>query len=391
MVGLCPKNHSGRSLPERMRTPSDGLQFLTYLRRRWVAIAVACGVAVLLAGGVSLVTTPRYTATASILIEPPGGNDPRGATSVSAVYLDSLKTYERYASSDTLFVAALNQTGLAERFKGRNIESIKRSVLKVSRPATTMIVEISATLDDAKSAQQLAQHIAEQTVALNRSLAQKSTDDVLAGLIRNADTAEKRVVEAERNKDVFLNEQPVEVVEKEVDQLHQLLFNTEKELSEERTDLARTEAELKGFSAGDGQEDQARWTKRQLEALRASVGNLGTQAQEFDKTAKERAKVLEARKVRREYLEAEIRAARADYESSKTKLADARSSSAYRGERLQILDPGISPEKPSSPNTPLNMLIAFLIALIGSVVYLAARFGYERQSMYTEIPEYSVR
>jgi uncharacterized protein involved in exopolysaccharide biosynthesis len=386
MVEPCPKNHNGRGMPERMRTPSDGLQFLTYLRRRWVTIALACGIAVLLAGGASLLTTPRYTATASILIELPGG-----ATALSAVYLDSLKTYERYASSDTLFAAALYQTGLAERFKSKDIASIKRSVLKVSRPATTMIVEISATLGDAKSAQQLAQHIAQQTIALNRSLVQKSTEDVLAGLIQNTDAAQKRVIDAERNKDAFLSEQPVEVVEKEVDQLHQLLFNVEKELSEERTALARTEAELKGFSAGDGQEDQARWTRRQLEALRASVVSLGTQVQEFDKTTKERAKMLEARKVRREYLEAEIRAARTDYESSKTKLADARSSSAYRGERLQILDPGLPPEKPSSPNTPLNVLIAFLAALVGSVIYLAARFGYERQSTFTEIPEYIVR
>jgi uncharacterized protein involved in exopolysaccharide biosynthesis len=374
-----------------MRKPSDGLQFLTYLRRRWIAIAAACGTAVVLAGVVSLVVSPRYTATASILIEPPAGNDPRAATSVSPVYLDSLKTYERFASSDSMFEASVRDLGLLNQFGGASIESIKKSVLKVSRQATTKIIEVSVTLRDPKTAQQLAQHIAEQTVVLNRKLGDQSADDVLAGLVRNVRAAESRVTEAENAKKAFLGSEPIEALQRDVDQTQQLLFNAQKELREERTDLARTEAELKGFSAGDGQEDQARWTRRQLDALHASVTSLGTQISELEKLAREKTGVLEARKVRMEALDAQIRAARADYESTKTKLADTQSASSFRGERLEVLDPGIRPEKPSFPNTPLNVLIAFLTALVGSIVYLAARFGYSRHSEYIELHEYSVR
>ena len=51
--------------------------------------------------GVSLLLPKRYTATASIVIEPPGGSDVRLSTAVSPVYLESLKTYERFSATAT--------------------------------------------------------------------------------------------------------------------------------------------------------------------------------------------------------------------------------------------------------------------------------------------------
>jgi len=43
-------------------------------------VAICCVSAMAVAGGISVLLPARYTATASILIEPPAGNDPRGAT-----------------------------------------------------------------------------------------------------------------------------------------------------------------------------------------------------------------------------------------------------------------------------------------------------------------------
>jgi uncharacterized protein involved in exopolysaccharide biosynthesis len=88
----------------------QAFEILNFLRGRWRVIAAACGVAILLSLSVSLLLPKRYTATASIVIEPPGGSDARIATAVSPVYLESLRTYERFAASDTLFARA------AERF-----------------------------------------------------------------------------------------------------------------------------------------------------------------------------------------------------------------------------------------------------------------------------------
>src|ERR1700726_648099 len=105
-----------------MDGPFDGTQFAHYVRERWPVIAVCCAVAITVTVGTCILLPKRYTATASILIEPPAGNDPRGATAVSPVYLESLKTYERFASSDSVFSKALHKLGLQQGFAGKSVE-----------------------------------------------------------------------------------------------------------------------------------------------------------------------------------------------------------------------------------------------------------------------------
>lgn len=91
----------------------DAFRYMSYVRLRWRLIAATCLIAVALAGVISFLLPRQYTATARIVIEPPAGADPRSAMAVSPIYLESLKTYEEFASSDSLFQKA------TERFQLR--------------------------------------------------------------------------------------------------------------------------------------------------------------------------------------------------------------------------------------------------------------------------------
>ena len=151
--------------------PIDGFRYISYIASRWRWIALSCAIAVTLAFAVSLSLPRQYTATARIVIEPPAGSDVRAAsTAVSPIYFESLKTYESFAASDTLFQKAIAQADLRALLGARSIESIKRRVLKVGIVRNTRILEISATLPDPRKAQALAQFVAESTASLNRSL-----------------------------------------------------------------------------------------------------------------------------------------------------------------------------------------------------------------------------
>jgi uncharacterized protein involved in exopolysaccharide biosynthesis len=141
-------------------------QYLDYLWSRSRFIAATAGIATILAGIGSLLLSKRYTATARILIDAPAGADPRSAMSVSPIYLESLRTYEHFASSDSLFLRAIDRFNLRD---GRAAEALKKSMLKVAIPRNTRILEIRATLPDANKAQAVAQFIAEETVNLNRT------------------------------------------------------------------------------------------------------------------------------------------------------------------------------------------------------------------------------
>ena len=112
-----------------MQDSFDALKYVEYLRQRWVFLCTACGIAALVALGVSLLIPEQYTATASIVIDAPAGNDVRTATAVTPVYLESLKSYEYFASSDTLFTA-LDHFQIRDSGQGTSIESFKRRILR---------------------------------------------------------------------------------------------------------------------------------------------------------------------------------------------------------------------------------------------------------------------
>src|SRR6202044_3963383 len=112
------QGHIGYTIPQAMPESVDAYRYVSYLRSRWLFIVTCCAVSVALALAVSLSLTTRYTATCRILIEPPAGT-----VAVSPIYLESLKTYEHFVASDSLFLSALKQFRLRERFPARPIES----------------------------------------------------------------------------------------------------------------------------------------------------------------------------------------------------------------------------------------------------------------------------
>jgi capsular polysaccharide biosynthesis protein len=361
-----------------MRNASEGLEFAGYLWRRRALVAITCATALAVAGAVSLLLPARYTATASVLIEPPGGNDPRAATAVSTVYLESLKTFERFASSDTLFEHALEDLHLRQRYPGISTEALKRRILEVTKPANTTIIDISATVNDPKDAQALAQFIAERTVALNVSLNQQSDADLSREPQQLFDAAKTRREAAERAKDQFTKATPVEALDKEVLVAAELRSEVGKDLARARAELANYLGQQQAPQPTGAGEPQTGWTQFEIVATRAKIQDLESQDRQLLQSLSIKSSVLEDLRRRRDSLDAELKAARADEEAENTKLSDIKSSSAARGVRLKVLDPGIVPQRPSFPNPTLNMAAAFAFALVMSIAYLAIRFAYDR-------------
>jgi uncharacterized protein involved in exopolysaccharide biosynthesis len=342
----------------------DALDFAIYARDRWLVVALACGIAVFVAFGISKLLPRKYTATASVLIALPGGNDPRAATAVSPVYLESLKAFERYASSDTLFARAMDAVHAGD---GGPVESIKNRVLKVSKPATTAVLEISATLGDAKKAQALAQYVAEQTVELNRSLQVQSSADLVNEFRSQLSAAKARYEGAEHARDAFAATHPIESLENEVQNASELKLRLERDIEVARTDVADYAAQ---------HESGARDT--QTSSTQAKIASLEGQMRELAAVLAEKGAQLEERKVRSDALENDARSALMAFDKANTALNEMLSTSLTHGERLQIIDPGIVPQQPSSPNTILNVIAALLLSFVGSIVWLGFRFGHTR-------------
>jgi uncharacterized protein involved in exopolysaccharide biosynthesis len=360
-----------------MRDSFDAFEYLRYLRARWRFLAVTCGVALAISLAVSLLTTNRYTATASILIEPPAVNDPRAATAISPVYLESLKAYESFASSDTLFARALERFHLRDVAGSAPIEALKRRVLKVRKLKDTSLLEISVTLPNPKQAQEVAQSIAEETVALSRAVGRGNDQEIIDDAQKQEAAARANLEEARAAWGKISGAPSAEALQAEVTSLVAQKSKIEDDLAETGAGIAEYAAREKRLASEPGE----------LERTRQSLAEYRARAELLEKHRREVAAKLNAantqlarQSAREEELQANLKLAQNLYDAAARRLAELRSSAGLRSERLQMIDPGIVPQRPSAPNTLLNSVAGAALGALIAVLYLSAAFGASRRA-----------
>jgi succinoglycan biosynthesis transport protein ExoP len=348
----------------------DAFEYVEHLRRQWRIIAVACVLAVLIAVGVSLLLPKRYTATARIVIEPPGGSDARLATAISTMYLESLKAYEFIAGGDTLFEQAAQRFHLLEPGSSQSIESLKRRVLKVSKLRDTRILEISATWTDPKLAQALAKYIADQSVALSRGENLASDRDFVEQAENQAAEAKRHLDQVQAAEAGLASEAPLAALQSEIDSSGELQSKLRQQLVETETDVVQYQQQ----TPADGQ-----FAAEQLLSARGRVELLQRRTHELDREIQEKSALLSSRTAKREALQAELKVAQSAYQTVVTRLQEYRAAAGSHAEQLRVIDPGIIPQQPTFPNIPLNAAAALLLALVSSIVYLSITFVYRRR------------
>ena len=336
----------------------DAFQFLHHLLRRWRFVASVCVGALALALIASLILPKRYTATASLVIDPPPGNDPRNSIAVSTTYLESLRAYELFASSDTLLVSALEKFHLRDPQSPEALETIKRRILKVAKLRDTRILQISVTLPDPNQARDVAQYVAQETVRLNRSANREGDQEMLGESQRQADETGAALEQAQTAWGELNIREPLEPMRAEIETLTELRRRV-------RGDLVDSRAEAGEFAARGG--DRLAGAKARVEALEKQDAEIARQIET-------KAAQLSRRSAKDDELRQRLRIAQNNYDSAAIRLREVRNSSGLRGERLRVIDPGVAPERPSSPILILNLALALGVALIGAITWLALTF-----------------
>jgi len=354
----------------------DIFQYAGHLRRRWSLIALACAVALVLSLSVSFSLPKKYTAASRIIIEPPAGSNLQGATAVSSIYLESLKTYELFASNDNLFLQATGHFGLRDQQYPTPIDRLKRSVLQVKVLPNTKILEISCTLRDAKKSQALAQYIAEATVDLNRKVALEGDKELAAN-------AEKHLVDARASlrdaQAAWAKVAEQDGLKMELESLGTLQAKLLDDLSSAELNIAENADREKALAANPERAGELSAARTELRSDRVRIDQLRAQLDRLKRQVGEKQALLADRTTRRDVVAGQLSAARAAFEATEARLREVRSTAGYRGERLKIIDPGIVPERPSSPNIPLNVIGALLIAGVGSLLYATIEFSYRKK------------
>ena len=345
----------------------DLQDYIDHVRARSRFIAIGCAAAAVLTVGITLFLPKQYTATTKLIIEPPAGSDPRASMAVSPIYLESLRTYEHFATSDSLFSQAIDHFQLRRQAPRRSLESWKSRVLKVTIPRNTKILEISATAEDPKLAHALALYLGEETIKLNRSITREGDREFSDDAARQLEPAKRNLEEAEANWNRTISEEPVETLVGEIEVLENRQWRAER-------DLLDTQVSIAGYA---GREETIRAdAKERLASARARFDHLRNQVKTIEQELAQKRALRAKRMARREDLDLRRKSARGAYESVLARARDTQAAVGHRGERLELVDPGIVPEKPSSPRMFVNVGAALLFTLVLSLFYVSFGFVY---------------
>jgi uncharacterized protein involved in exopolysaccharide biosynthesis len=312
---------------------------------------------------------PReYTAVARIVIDPPAGADVRASMAVSPIYLESLRTYESYATAGSLFQKAVERFGLRQLLGRRSIESLQKAVLRVEIVRNTRILEISATLPDPRRAQALAHFLAEETVEMNRGIVTEGEREMVEAIAQEERRVRARLRETDAAWSRVLTDEPMDALESD-------LAAVGSQRSSLQRQIAATELEIAESA------DRARQVQATMipSAAEARLRELRRQLQALDQRQADRQKLLAQRLADRDRLQFERESDEASLNAIDQRLSEARGEVGYRGERLRIVDPAILPERPSSPNLLLNLAAALLLGLLLPVIYLTLEMSYQEQ------------
>jgi capsular polysaccharide biosynthesis protein len=348
----------------------DLFEYLGYLRRRWLFWTIACAVAFAVTAGISLTLPKQYTATASILIDVSGAADPRASTAVSPIYIESLRTYEHFAESDSLFLEALDRFHLRDESPKASVDSLKRRVLRVTKPRDTKILQVSATLRDPVKAQALAQYVAERTVELNGKLVRQSDQNMIDEAQRQLDAARNKTQETEKALELETARGPYEALQAEVDNLVELQARLRRDLLQARVDTA---------------DYAAQGNQKELAAVRARADVLEKQVSDINRELLDKEKTAAERRAKLDGINADLKAVRAAAQTAEGHLNDIRASAGTRSERLRIIDPGIVPQQPSSPSRTLIVIVGVLVAAVLAWLYLTVAFNFRVHARRREI------
>lgn len=349
----------------------EPFRYIRYVGGRWRFVATSCSLAVGLAAAASATLPRRYTATARIVIETPAIADSRSALALIPVYLE---TYQEFATNDSLFQKAVDRFSLRTLVGASSIESIKKSVLKVGIVRNTRILEIAATLPSPAKSQALAQFLAEQVVALNQSLNVQSGHDLVTAVERQEREAQAQLDRADREWSQVSSSEPIDELEAAIEEATKLRLTLREEMARARLDFADAagrEKEATGDHKGELREQQS--------TAQARFDELGKQLATLDSETARKESLVASRSAKRERLKAALDAAQKSLAAAEAQLRDARNEAGNHGNRMTIIDPGVVPEQPSSPNIPLNLSAALLLGLLLPLVYLAVELNFRPQ------------
>jgi len=220
---------------------------------------------------------------------------------------------------------------------------------------------------------------------LSRSLASDGDADLLRGIAQQESEIRAHLDTIEAAWARLVSEEPVADLQSSMSKSAELRAALQQQMLSAEQEIADAAERQKSAAGAEGAE-----ARKESGNAAARLQEIRKQVQSMDAESKERERVLALRMTHRDKLEAEREAAQTALTSIEARLRESRADAGSRGERLRVIDPGVVPERPSSPNLPLNVMASLLLGLVLPVVFLMLDLNYrerkvtERRGVYQQ-------
>jgi capsule polysaccharide export protein KpsE/RkpR len=340
----------------------DATLYLRHLGRRWRTLLGVPAAAVAVALLLSLALPNKYDATVTLLVQP-GASDPRFPPALNQIYLEYLRSYEHVVQGDELVARVLREFHLDGDPYRYNVDSFRRSVLEVQLLKFSKLLTVRVRFDDPKKAHQIALFLAREAVRTMEALREADAERAARQAQQDVQAAQTRLDDAEKKLLAFRLQAREDELLRNVQSDMESKSDYERQLASLQVSIPDLEARMAALGP-DGKDasialsgDRARQA-----ALRRSVA-------EVERALGRHQGDLIRAQSGGTALERSYQAAREALTLANNRANEARLGAAARTEQLQIADPGIEPQRPSSPHYLFNALLALALGLFAAIVY----------------------
>ncbi len=330
---------------------------LRHLGGRWKTLLAIPAIAVAVALLISLALPRKYDATTTLLVQP-GVSDPRFPPAMNQIYLEYLRSYEHVLQGDELLARVIQEFHL-----DLTVDSFRNHVLDVQMVKYSKLLIVRVRWEDPQKAHQMALFLAKEAARATEGLRDSASDRSARQAQAEMQRAQTRLEEASARLLDFKLKNREEELGRTVQGEMETKLEYEKELA--ASQILIPELEVRAATPTGQAQDAAlslAGEKARQAAVRKALADV--QASLFRHAPEQRKAKAGGAVLERSYLSAQEALNQATARGN-----EARGGAAARSEQLQIADPGIVPQRPSSPHYLFNALLALALGFFAAVIY----------------------
>ncbi len=344
-------------------------EFVRVLLKNKKTIIASTLIVMIVTAGVSFILPKTYKASVTLLIS----ESKMGVDGVLSSYFNPrfYYTFEGFVKNKDLARRALKKFGLDKPPYVLKVETFLENI-RVQLVRNTRLIDLSVAFSDPRIAADLANYIAQESVALNQKENRKDSTEATTFMKRQVEAIAASMAQNEKILKEYKEKAKIKELETDVE----TLLYTKADLTLRRLDARVKKGELLAtgkITSASGETQSKSASSTSLKDLDALISSLDKMIADVEKKLDVKQRLLAERETRIEALTTKFDADQKSYRRIKTRYDENATRVSEKFQEIRIIDPAIVPYYAEWPRKKLLTLIAGALAFLISCGYVLLR------------------